>query len=229
MRAKKKSLAIFDIDGTIFRKNLQFELLEGLSYEGIFSRKSRDKIVEYYRDWLENKRSYESYRKILVKLYRREIRGCKEKEVKRVAKRVAAFHHGRLFLYTAKLFRKLKKTHFTVAISGSPVEIVSEFNKFLNFDRAYGTVFELDQNGFYTGREEYAPVTDKSEILKELISGEGFSLHNSYGIGDTDSDSSFLEMVEHPIAFNPDLSLKMKAERKNWKIVVERKDVIYEI
>jgi len=226
---KKLPLAIFDIDGTLFRKNLQFELLEGLSYEGIFSRKSRDKLVEYYRAWLENKNSYEAYRKMLIHLYRKEIKGCDPKEVKKVAKRVAAFHHGRLFVYTSDLFKKLKKTHFMVAISGSPVEIVSEFNQYLDFDRAYGTVFEVDEKGLYTGKEEFVPVADKSQIVKELISGEGYSTHHSYGVGDTDSDVSFLSMVDHPIAFNPDLSLKKKAEREGWRIIVERKDVVYEI
>ncbi len=226
---KKQPLAIFDIDGTLFRKNLQFELLEGLSYEGIFSRKSRNKLVQYYRAWLENKSTYDGYRRLLVRLYRKEIKGCDPAQVKKVAKRVAEFHHGRLFIYTSNLFKKLKKTHFTVAISGSPVEIVSEFNGYLKFDRAYGTVFEIDKNGLYTGKEEFAPVMDKSQIIKELVSGENYSTHHSYGVGDTDSDASFLSLVDHPIAFNPDLPLKKRAEKDEWKIIVERKDVIYEI
>jgi len=36
-------------------------------------------------------------------------------------------------------------------------------------------------------------------------------------------------MVDHPIAFNPNQNLKAVAEKNNWKIVVEKKDVIYEI
>lgn len=228
-KKKKQPLAIFDIDGTLFRKNLQFELLEGLSYEGIFSKKSRNKLVQYYRAWLENRNSYDAYRKMLIRLYRKEIKGCNPSDVRRVARRVAKFHHGRLFVYTSELFKRLKKTHFTVAISGSPIEIVSQFNEYLEFDRAYGTVFKIDENGLYTGDEDFAPVLDKSQIIKELVSGEGYSTHHSYGVGDTDSDVRFLEMVDHPIAFNPDMSLKRKAEKKDWKIIVERKDVIYEI
>ncbi len=224
----KKPIAIFDIDGTIFRKNLQFELLEGLSWQGIFPREERDKLVKYYRGWLENKSSYELYRQMLVKLYQKNIKGCSFKEVSSVAKKVAKFHHGRLFLYTSKIFKKLQKTHFTVAISGSPEEIVKEFNRHLKFDRAYGTVFEV-KNGIYTGKEEYAPVVDKEKALKKFLEETGYSLKNSYGVGDTDSDIGFLKMVEHPIAFNPDKPLKRRAEKENWKIVVERKDVIYEI
>jgi phosphoserine phosphatase len=51
----------------------------------------------------------------------------------------------------------------------------------------------------------------------------------SYGVGDTESDISFLKLVEHPIAFNPNQNLKSAALKEKWAIVVEKKDVIYEI
>jgi len=222
-------LAVFDIDGTIFRKNLQFELVNGLSFRGIFLKKDRSMLVQYYRDWLENKNSYERYRKLLVNLYQQRIKGCKKQEVQEVAKSVAAFHHGRLFIYTSKLFNKLKKTHFTLAISGSPNEIIREFNKYLKFDEVYGTKFEIDKNGYYTGKESFVPVRDKGFIVKEFLSQRGHKVKNSYGVGDTESDISFLSLVDNPIAFNPDLPLKKAAEENNWKIIVERKNVIYEI
>jgi len=226
---KKKPLAVFDIDGTIFRKNLQFELVSGLSWRGIFPRKDRSMLVRYYRDWLENNSSYDRYRKLLVGLYKKRIKGCSRKEVLEVAKSVAAFHHGRLFIYTSGLFEKLKKTHFTLAISGSPSEIVEEFNKYLKFDEVYGTTFEVDSKGIYTGKESFAPVHDKSFIVKEFFSEGGYDRKNSYGIGDAESDISFLKLVDNPVAFNPDLPLKKAAEVNGWKIVVERKNVVYEI
>jgi phosphoserine phosphatase len=55
------------------------------------------------------------------------------------------------------------------------------------------------------------------------------ALEGSYGLGDTESDAPFLEIVENPIAFNPNYNLKKIAEEKGWRIVVEKKDVIYEI
>jgi len=55
------------------------------------------------------------------------------------------------------------------------------------------------------------------------------TFEGSYGVGDTESDISFLKLVENPIAFNPNQNLKAAAEKEQWKIVVEKKDVIYEI
>jgi phosphoserine phosphatase len=38
-----------------------------------------------------------------------------------------------------------------------------------------------------------------------------------------------LEAVENPIAFNPNQTLYNHAKKRGWEIVVERKDVIYEL
>jgi phosphoserine phosphatase len=66
-------------------------------------------------------------------------------------------------------------------------------------------------------------------LVGQYISEKGISLKESYGIGDTESDVSFLEMVNYPFAFNPNLNLERVARRRKWKIVVEKKDVIYDI
>ena len=58
-----KKLAIFDIDGTIFRKNLHFELIDELSWRGIFSKDARKTLVQIYANWLEHRGTYEEYRK----------------------------------------------------------------------------------------------------------------------------------------------------------------------
>jgi len=36
--SKKTKLAVFDIDGTIFRKNLAFELINELAWKGVFKK-----------------------------------------------------------------------------------------------------------------------------------------------------------------------------------------------
>jgi hypothetical protein len=42
-------------------------------------------------------------------------------------------------------------------------------------------------------------------------------------------DIELLEMVQNPIAFNPNTDLFEYAKSKNWKIVIERKNVIFEL
>lgn len=87
MHKTRDKLAVFDIDGTIFRKNLHFELLEELSYMRIFSKKVRRELIKWYGFWLNNEGTYEAYRDRLVKLYKENIKNCKETDVIMAAKK----------------------------------------------------------------------------------------------------------------------------------------------
>ncbi len=226
---KKKKLAVFDIDGTIFRKNLHFELLDQLAYMKIFPRKVRRELTEIYGYWLNNEGTYEAYRDRLVELYAENIKGCKEDDVVRAAEAVASFNAKRIYIYTRNLIKKLRKDYIMIVISGSPVEIVKKYAEIFQFDAFYGTVYEVDRDGIYTGKELFVPVRDKGLVVKQFMVEQNLTLHKSIGIGDTGSDSKFLKLMEEPIAFNPDSSLRKIAEKMKWKIVVEKKDVVYEL
>ncbi|MFZ2882276.1 MAG: hypothetical protein WA019_04330, partial [Candidatus Moraniibacteriota bacterium] len=73
------------------------------------------------------------------------------------------------------------------------------------------------------------PTVHKGHVVRQYAAENKLTLEDSYGIGDTESDAKFLEIVDNPIAFNPNLNLKKIAEENNWRIVVEKKDVVYEI
>jgi HAD superfamily hydrolase (TIGR01490 family) len=226
---KKTKLAVFDIDGTIFRKNLHFELLDELVYRKIFPRKVRNELVNIYGQWLNHEGTYEKYREKLVSLYEDNIKGCSQGDVFEAARSVAVFNAKRVYIYTKELIDKIKEGYILLVISGSPTEIVKEYAGIFGFDAYYGSVYETDSNGYYTGKVSFEPVRNKGLIVKQYIAERGISLDGSIGIGDTESDASFLELVERPIAFNPNMNLKKIAQEKKWKIVVEKKDVIYEI
>lgn len=225
----KNKLAIFDIDGTIFRKNLHFELLEQLVYAGIFKKEVRDELVRLYGHWLNHEGTYDAYRDKLVKLYEMHIKGCSQKDIVIFAQRVARFNAKRTYIFATKLVEELKNDHVMLIISGSPVEIVREFAKIFKFDAYYGSVYEIDQSGVYSGRAIFEPTINKGAVVKQFVAENNLTLKDSIGIGDTESDASFLDLVDRPIAFNPNINLKQIAEKKKWKIVVEKKDVIYEL
>jgi phosphoserine phosphatase len=65
--------------------------------------------------------------------------------------------------------------------------------------------------------------------LEAFLVETGMKLEGSVGVGDTLSDVGFLEMVEIPIAFNPNRALFEAALERRWPLVVERKDVIYSL
>jgi len=226
----KNKLAIFDIDGTIFRKNLHFELIDELSWRGIFSKNARKSLIEAYASWLEHRGTYEDYRKRLVRMYEVELKGCRQKDIIEASRKVADFNKDRTYIFARDLIRKLKgEKYVIIAISGSPVEIVEKYNKYLKFDDVFGSVYETDGRGKYTGKTIFEPVKHKGHLVGQYISEKGLTLADSVGVGDTESDISFLKMVGKPIAFNPNLNLERVARRRKWKIVVEKKDVVYDI
>ncbi|TAK96066.1 hypothetical protein EPO05_02605, partial [Patescibacteria group bacterium] len=139
---KKQKIAIFDIDGTIFRKNMHFELIDELAWMNVFPREVRNKLVAIYSQWLEHKGTYEQYRVALVDLYAKHIRGRARKEVERASKMVIPFHENKTYIFAEQLIADLrKKQYHVIAVSGSPSEIVEEYNrKHLHFDRVFGSV-----------------------------------------------------------------------------------------
>jgi HAD superfamily phosphoserine phosphatase-like hydrolase len=230
MRNKKNKLAVFDIDGTIFRKNLAFELIDELAWMNVFDKSVRNKLVKLYTNWLDHKGVYEDYRKALVELYCQNLAGCRREDILKASRVVVPFYKDRTYVFTARLIQKLKRENYAlIAISGSPVEIVEEYNKYMKFDDVFGSVYELNTEGVYTGRAVFEPTIDKGQVVRQYLAEKNLNLEDSFGVGDTESDASFLRMMANPIAFNPNENLKKIAEKENWKIVVEKKDVIYEI
>lgn len=228
---KKTKIAIFDIDGTIFRKNLHFELINELVWLKVFPQKVRNTLTDLYTDWLSHEGVYEDYRRALVDLYAKHIAGCSLEDVKKASKIVIPFHKRRTYIFAEQLIAKLRQeNYYLVVISGSPLEIVEEYNRsYLHFDQVFGSVYERGEDGLYTGGALFEPSHNKGEVVRQLIYEHQLTLEGSYGIGDTESDASFLEIVAHPIAFNPNQNLKRVAEEKGWRVVVEKKDVVYEI
>ena len=227
----KTKAAIFDIDGTIFRKNLHFELINELSWMNVFPSHVRKTLVDLYSKWLTHTGTYEDYRVALVDLYARFLRGCSTEDVARAAESVVPFRERQTYIFAESLIAKLRNDGYLLfAISGSPLEIVEAYNRdYLHFDKAIGSVYEVGDDGRYTGEASYEPSKDKGTAARKLFDEYGISFADSYGIGDTESDIKFLELVAHPIAFNPNENLKAAAEKNQWRIVVEKKDVVYEI
>lgn len=230
-KEKNRKIAIFDIDGTIFRKNLHFELINELSWLKIFPNSVRRELMEVYSRWLEHSGTYEEYRQAIVRIYAEHIAGVSEAKVREAARIVVPFHARRTYLFSEALIRELREQRYhLIAISGSPIEIVEEYNEhYLHFDRVFGSVYAKDAQGVYTGVAEFEPSRNKGEVLRQYLYEHELSLDDSYAIGDTESDASILRMAAHPIAFNPNQNLKAIADEEGWRIVVEKKDVIYEI
>ena len=73
---KLRKVAIFDIDGTIFRSSLLIELVEVLIEIGAFPVSVRKDYDEQKVEWLERKGDYEEYIMAVVKVFIKNIKGA---------------------------------------------------------------------------------------------------------------------------------------------------------
>ena len=226
-----KKVAIFDIDGTVFRSSLLIELTDALVQEDVFPSRVRKLYTRACENWLNQKGPYKEYIEAVIKAFNQNIKGVQYNEFSKIAKKVVAFHKNRIYRYSRDIVRNLKKKgYYLLAISHSPKKIVEEFCRKLGFNKVYGLIYETDSQKRFTGRILYLElISDKAKILKRAIEKEKLTLKGSVGVGDTESDIAFLKMVEKPICFNPNQKLYQYAKRAGWKIIVERKDVIYHL
>lgn len=224
-------MAIFDIDGTIFRSSLLIELVEALIQEGIFPAGFWKKYEREYKEWLNRQGSYEKYILALVLAFNENIKGVRHVDFTRVGRRVIAFHQNRVYGYTRDLIKQLKaKKYYLLAVSHSPMEIVQDFARGMGFNKVYGRIYEIGKGRRFTGARPYDHlIDDKGKILLRVAEKENLTLRGSVGVGDTESDVAFLKMVDRPICFNPNEKLYKRAKRRGWNIVVERKDVVYHL
>ena len=226
---KKRPVAVFDIDGTIFRSSLFIEITEAFIEEGIFPNKVKDEYYKEFLNWQHRKGGYNDYLDKMVQAYMTNVKGVNLKNAICVANKVLEIQKHKVYSYTRDLIKDLKNTHFMLAISHSPFFIAEPFAKDIGFDKTYAVFYEED-NGILNGNiKDEDLIFNKGKILKRAVEKENLSLKGSFCVGDSESDIQILKLVENPIAFNPSSKLYNVAKRNKWKIIVERKDVIYEI
>lgn len=228
---KLRKVAIFDIDGTIFRSSLLIELVEVLIELKLFPVSVRTQYEKEKVKWLDREGNYEEYIMAVVRVFVKNIKGIPYVEFMRASEFVVARYRHRTYKFTEKLIKNLKKEgYFLLAISKSPKGTLDLFCNDIGFDKTYGMLYETGPTDCLTGNiiDEHL-IANKSNIVRRACEKEGLTLKDSVGVGDTEGDIPFLELVQHPICFNPNLKLYRHAKRMGWEIVVERKDVIYEL
>lgn len=197
----------------------------------IFPARAQTVYARAFRKWLDREGTYEAYITAVVQAYRISLRGVPRRKFLDVAHEVIALHKNRTYRYTRDLVQELaKKNYYLIAISNSPKEIVDAFCITLGFDKVYGRIYQIDRYGKFTGRLLYKDlVADKSKLLYSAVLKSGVTLKGSIGVGDTEADIPFLELVSRPICFNPNRKLYRYAKARRWQVVIERKDMVYRL
>jgi HAD superfamily hydrolase (TIGR01490 family) len=226
-----RPVAFFDIDGTVFRSSLLIELVEAFIRDGIFPPHVAASYEKEFAAWRNREGSYEAYIDAVIRTFVGNLKGVHYGALADVGRSVVDAHKRHVYRYTRDLLMELKRQgYYLVAISQSPKTILDEFCISYGFDKVYGRVYEIGAHDCFTGAvvDEHL-IANKANIARRVAEREGVSLETAIAVGDTDGDIPLLELVGTPICFNPNNTLHAYAKRMGWKVVVERKDVIYEL
>lgn len=226
-----KKFAAFDIDGTIFRSGLYREVV----YELLATDRAPAELAEAFSglelDWKtrRHQNAFKLYEHAMAVTFDSILAQVKVADFDEAARSVFDRVSDYVYAYTRDLAQDLKAQGYTlIAISGSQEELVEPFAKKYGFDIWIGQHYTRGDDGYFTG-EIIKTHDGKDTILRTIVAEHDLTFEGSIAVGDSSGDIGMLSIVENPIAFNPEKLLFDRAQQENWKVVLERKNIIYEL
>ncbi len=167
--------------------------------------------------------------------YVHAITGLKKSDIDFASMQVIKLKADRVYKYTRSRIKWHKdQGHKVIFISGSPDFLVEKMAQKYEVDDNIGSGY-LIKDGKMTG--EIVPMWDsasKDWAIDVFVDKYNIDMSKSYAYGDTNGDISMLKKVANPVAINPTRELlnhlsNHKELAKKARIIVERKDVIYQL
>lgn len=225
-----RPFAVLDIDGTIIRWQLYHAIGDGLAKRGLIDSAEFERVRRARMNWKKRagEDSFNEYELALVKVFDDAITGLETNRFKQVVGAVFDEYKEQIYRYTRDLIENLKKQDYLLfALSGSPQMIVGLLAEFYGFDDYAGTTYEII-DGHFTGKKNLS-IGRKADFLKQLVDKHNASFTGSIGVGDSEGDIDMLALTEKPIAFNPTKKLFEHAKQAGWPVILERKNMVYEL
>ncbi len=222
--------AVFDIDGTVYREAMSFIVAEELIARFDFKQEA-ERLAEARHTFKSrgSTEAYWTYNKTILELFEAILPHVTPARLDEVISTLLSEKQSHCYAYSTQLIQRLKLEDRTlIAISGSIGNIVEPFSKSLGFDVVIASNLEM-VNGAFTGKRATQTKQGKDQILKDIVTEHGLTFQDSIGIGDTHRDISMLACTDQAIAFNPNAALFEEAKKNGWKVVLERKNMVYEL
>lgn len=212
-------LAIFDLDNTLLIDDSDHLWGQFLVDQGLVD-------GEFYGR--ENHRFYEEYKQGTLDIY--EFLRFSFKPLRDHDK--AILEHKRV-QFIEEIIRPIipqasqeliahhrRQQHFCLIITATNRFVTEPIAKLLGVDDLLATDPAM-VDGRYTGDVEGIPCFQEGKVkrLHAWLRANGLNLANSWFYSDSHNDLPLLEEVTHPVAVDPDDTLKQHAEFKGWPII----------
>lgn len=227
--AEGRKFAVFDIDGTLIRWQLYHAITDALAQRGHIDAKTYQTMRDARMAWKRRSGgSFKDYERQVIGIYDAVIGTLDFSQLDEAIDAVFNEYKDQVYTYTRDLIADFKKKGYLLfAVSGSQTEILAKISYYYGFDDYIGSVYTRSGSSF-TG-EKFIGSRQKDKSLKKLVKKHSAGWKDSVAVGDSHSDIPMLELVDTPIAFNPERELFEHAKIRGWKVVIERKNMVYRL
>ena len=212
-------LAIFDLDNTLIAGDSdhlwgQFLIEQGVVERELYEREN-DRFYQEYKDG--NLDIHEFLRFSLRPLAEHSLQQLQGWHAQFMKEKITPI----LLPAAAKLLDKHRNEGATlIIITATNHFVTSPIADLLGVDDLLATEAEF-LDGAYTGEVINPPCfrEGKVERLEQWLQQQGHNLAQSWFYSDSHNDLPLLERVTHPVAVDPDDTLKQHAEMKGWPVI----------
>jgi HAD superfamily hydrolase (TIGR01490 family) len=215
-------LAVFDLDNTLLGGDSdylwgRFLVEEGIVDSVIYERENERFYQEYQAGTLD---IYEYQRFALAPLVGRDQRTLQAWHRRFMAKKIEP-----IVLPAARelLTEHRERGDYLLIITATNRFVTAPIADLLGVDELLATEPEL-RDGGYTGEVVGIPTFREGKVrrLEQWLEKSGHNLAGSSFYSDSHNDLPLLEMVERPVAVDPDETLESHARAKGWEIITLR-------
>jgi HAD superfamily hydrolase (TIGR01490 family) len=214
------SLVIFDLDNTLLRGDSDYAwgqfLIEQHVVDGEVYRRENER---YYADYHAGTLDISQFLGFALRPLAHRDRATLD-----------AWHHqymqSKVLPMITPEARTLVEKHRT---RGDTLLIATSTNHFVTapiaveFGIEHLLATELEErNGRFTGRPTGIPCFREGKVtrLKQWLEAHGETLADSWCYSDSHNDIPLLDLVDHPVAVNPDDVLRRLADERGWPILL---------
>jgi len=208
----------FDIDGTLVKGQTQQILVRYLykkrKVKFCFFLKILSWFLLYKLNLVKDvftirEKTFEGFMGWKVSEFNTLVKECFEKEIK-----------PRIFPQALKLIQQhIRENYEVILISASLSNLIEVLRQYFGTTFAISTKLAIQEDRFTGKVSGLIPYGEnKAKMAKELIQKYGMNLDGSYAYTDHTSDLPLLQLVDNPVAVNPDRKLKKIARKNHWRM-----------
>ncbi|SEQ93510.1 HAD-superfamily subfamily IB hydrolase, TIGR01490 [Amphritea atlantica] len=213
------SLAIFDLDNTLLNGDSDHAWGEFLCDKGLVDAEQYRRANDYF---------YQQYKAGTLDIYEFlefALKPLSEHEPERLEELHREFMETKVAPMMLDKAATLLQKHraqgdFLLIITATNRFVTAPIATALGVDATLATDPE-QIDGRYTGKIAGTPCfqSGKVERLQTWLEQTGHSMENSYFYSDSINDKPLMELVDNPIAVDPDALLEQTAKERGWPII----------